>query len=86
MSNVNIELTIMGFLIIFTLVLGGGLGIEKYCDSHPSYFQDDMCYNTDYRCEIECGNYGYKYQYHIEHPCWCDCGDIKVSICTGMKQ
>ena len=77
-----IVLSFFGFIIIFVLI---GLGEDFYCDRHPSYFDGDVCFRTNYRCQIECNNYGLNYTDFIE-PCYCGCGqEYKVSICTGHK-
>jgi hypothetical protein len=47
------------------------------------YYQDDPCFDVNYRCQVECGNFNRNFTGNME-GCSCDCGDAWVSSCSGF--
>ena len=71
------------FIILILLVIDFGYYHLK-CKDNPSYYMDDMCFDTDYRCEIECSNFDLNYTGNIVDGCKCDCKEGYVSYCSGF--
>ena len=67
------------------------LGITKYrdwyCEKYgDKYTQSSECFDINYRCKVECGNYNMNFSGVIENfcRCYCDYPNYFVSYCSGF--
>lgn len=49
------------------------------------YYDDSPCFDTNYRCQVECSNFGRNFTGKMD-GCACDCGDAFVSMCSGFMR
>jgi len=83
--NKKILLSSVGVLFSLLLFFGILFGIYNiYCDYFgDKYSEDSICFDINFRCKVECGNFGRNFTGMI-NDCLCDCGDGWVSICSGF--
>jgi hypothetical protein len=80
-----VRMTLIVLVLLIALVLatsGGREGIAR-CLMGDRYSMESLCFDMNYRCQVECGNYGWNFTGQIM-GCVCDCGDWEVSSCSGF--
>jgi len=71
-------------LVVFILATRGGREGIMGCLTGDRYSMDSFCFDMNYRCQVECGNWGYKFNGTTEGcKCYCDSGGY-VSACSGF--
>ena len=76
-------LAVMVFAALYLVVIVGDCEDDAGWGLPRKYYMDDVCFDWDYRCQVECGNYGRNFTGNMD-GCACDCGDIMVSACSGF--
>ena len=83
------------YYVVFTIILIMSLIIAIILYSQvllffckDKYSQDSICFDMNYRCSVECNNFGWNYtnnHYGNYSRCSCDCdGSHYVSMCSGF--
>lgn len=75
--GISITAVIIGFAVF--LWAYSNLG----CSELDRYMQEGRCFDINYRCNVECTNYGWNYTNKLD-GCKCDCGTHYVSYCSGF--
>jgi len=72
-------------IFVIILILIGIILIQKFYCKHwgDRYSLNSPCHDPNYRCQIECSNYGLNFTGEID-GCMCDCGNASVSVCSGF--
>lgn len=73
------QIIMLGIIIFCLIQLLGGW--DKICDP---YLTDSICFDVNFRCQVECGSYDWNSNGVITRTCKCDCGEHIVSFCSGF--
>ena len=66
---------------IWLLYLTHGTICDNWGDK---YYQDSMCFDVNFRCQVECAEWDRNFTGVIINGCNCECGDGIVSYCSGF--
>lgn len=80
-----VRVTLIAFVLILALLFVSPGGREEIarCLQGDRYNMNSFCFDMNYRCQVECGNYGWNFTGKTR-GCVCDCGDWEVSSCSGF--
>jgi len=78
---------IVALVTVLAVIVLSHQGIREWivpCLVGDRYSMDSFCFDMNYRCQVECGSWGYKFNGTTEGcKCYCDSGGY-VSACSGF--
>ena len=83
MNLESIDVTELFMLLIFIITIFSIIWIITSDNKCDKYDVDSLCFDINYRCEIECKSYDLNFSGNVD-GCTCDCETANVSLCSGF--